>query len=85
MPKYTYKCKECDYAFEAVHGMFVKLQNCDECSMDGTLLRVPSVSYSMKSKVSSDKKTGEIVKEFIDSAKQEVEKQKKEMTEEFKK
>ena len=53
--------------------------------MDGTLLRVPSVSYSMKSKVSSDKKTGEIVKEFIDSAKQEVEKQKKEMTEEFKK
>lgn len=85
MPKYAYRCKECDHAFETVHGMFVKLQNCDECSMDGTLLRVPSVSYSMKSKVSSDKKTGEIVKEFIDSAKQEVEKQKKEMTEEFKK
>ena len=85
MPKYAYKCKECDHTFEAVHGMFVKLRNCDECSTDGTLLRVPSLAYSTKSKVSTEKKTGELVKEFIIGAKQEVEEQKKEMMEEFEK
>lgn len=85
MPKYAYKCKECDYAFEAVHGMFVKLQNCDECATDGTLFRIPSVAYSTKNKPSSDKKTGEIVKDFIRDVKKEVKEEKKKMKEEIEK
>ena len=85
MPKYAYKCKECDHAFEAVHGMFMKLRNCDECSIDGTLFRVPSTTYSTKSDTSTEKKTGELVKEFIGDAKKEVEEQKREMTEDYNK
>ena len=81
MPKYTYKCKECDHAFEVVHGMFVKLQRCDECAGDGSLFRVPSVAYSTKNKPSSDKKTGELVKEFIHDVKQEVKEEKSRMKE----
>ena len=81
MPKYTYKCKECDHAFETIHGMLVKLQNCDECTTDGSLYRVPSVTYSTKSKASVEKKTGELVKEFIHDAKQEVKEEKKKMKE----
>ena len=83
MPKYNYRCKECDHAFETVHGMFMKLRNCDECSTDGTLFRVPSVDYSTKNKASpeSEKKTGEIVKEFISDTKKEVEEQKREILE----
>ena len=83
MPKYAYKCKECDHAFEAIHGMFVKLQNCDECATDGSLFRIPSMDYSNKSKASSEKKTGELVKEFISDAKQEVREEKKKMKKEF--
>ena len=83
MPKYAYKCKECDHAFEAIHGMFLKLRNCDECATDGSLFRVPSVAYSTKSKASSEKKTGELVKEFIHDAKQEVKEEKKKMKKEF--
>ena len=83
MPKYAYKCKECDHAFEAIHGMFVKLQNCDECATDGSLFRIPSMAYSNKSKASSEKKTGELVKEFIHDAKQEVKEEKKKMKEEL--
>ena len=83
MPKYTYRCKECDHAFEAIHGMFVKLQNCDECATDGSLFRIPSAAYSTKSKASTDKKTGELVKEFIRDAKQEVKEEKKKMKEEL--
>ena len=83
MPKYAYKCKECDHAFEAVHGMFVKLRNCDECATDGSLFRVPSVAYSAKNKAPPEKKTGEIVKDFIRDAKQEVKEEKKKMKEEL--
>ena len=83
MPKYAYKCKECDHAFEAIHGMLLKLRNCDECATDGSLFRVPSVTYSTKSKASPEKKTGEIVKEFIRDAKQEVKEEKRKMKEEF--
>ena len=83
MPKYTYKCKECDHAFEAIHGMFLKLRNCDECATDGSLFRVPSVAYSTKSIASPEKKTGELVKEFIRDAKQEVKEEKKKMKEGF--
>ena len=85
MPKYTYKCKECDHAFEVVHGMSMKLQNCDACSRNGSLFRVPSITYSMKSDTSSENKTGEIVKEFISDVKKEVEEQKREMMEDHNK
>jgi len=87
VPKYAYKCKECDHAFEAVHGMFMKLRNCDECSIGGTLFRVPSVDYSTKNDASpeSEKKTGEIVKEFISDTKKEIEEQKTEMMEDYNK
>jgi len=83
VPKYTYKCKECEHDFEAIHGMFVKLQNCDECATDGSLFRIPSMAYSTKSKASSEKKTGELVKEFIHDVRQEVKEEKKKMKEEF--
>ena len=87
MPKYTYRCKECDHDFETVHGMFIKLRNCDECSTDGSLFRVPSIGYSTKNDASteSENKTGEIVKEFISDAKKEVEEQKREMKEDYNK
>jgi len=63
----------------------MKLRNCDACSADGTLFRVPSVSYSTKKKALSENKTGEIVKEFISDAKKEVEEQKREMMEDYNK
>ena len=85
MPKYAYRCKECDHTFETVHGMLIKLRNCDACSVDGTLFRVPSATYSTKNKAPPEKKTGELVKEFISGAKQEIEEQKKEMMEGFEK
>tara|TARA_R110000822_G_scaffold160404_1_gene300584 strand:+ start:2216 stop:2479 length:264 start_codon:yes stop_codon:yes gene_type:complete len=87
VPKYAYRCKKCDHCFEAVHGMLIKLRNCDKCSMDGSLFRVPSVDYSTKNDTSPEleKKTGEIVKEFISDVKKEVEEQKREMKEGYSK
>lgn len=55
--------------------------------MDGSLFRVPSVDYSTKNDTSPEleKKTGEIVKEFISDVKKEVEEQKREMKEGYSK
>tara|TARA_R110002111_G_scaffold95154_1_gene147300 strand:- start:888 stop:1145 length:258 start_codon:yes stop_codon:yes gene_type:complete len=83
VPKYAYRCKECEHAFETVHGMLVKLQNCDECSTDGSLFRVPSMAYYTKNEISPENKTGELVKEFIHDVKQEVKEEKKKMKKEF--
>lgn len=79
MPKYTYKCKECKNCFDIVHGMLVKLKDCDACNTIGTLFRVPSVSYSMINKEDKGPKTGAVVKEFIEDAKQDLKKEKAEM------
>jgi len=65
--------------------MLIKLRNCDACSVDGTLFRVPSATYSTKNKAPPEKKTGELVKEFIGDAKKEVEEQKREMMEGYNK
>jgi len=83
VPKYAYKCKECDHSFDAVHGMSVKLQDCDECTTAGSLFRIPSMAYSTKIKAPTEKKTGELVKEFIHDVKQEVKEEKKKMKGEF--
>jgi putative FmdB family regulatory protein len=80
MPKYAYKCKECDHAFEAVHGMFMKLRNCDECGTDGSLFRIPSTSFTANMP-SKDDKPGQIVKDFIEEAREEVQKEKERMKE----
>ena len=85
MPKYTYKCKECDHFFEEVHGMLIKLKDCNECSTTGSLFRIPSIAYSTIDKKSSKNKTGELVKEFISDAKKEVEEQKRDMMGDYKK
>mgnify|MGYP003625640165 FL=1 len=81
MPKYAYKCKDCDHVFEVVHGMLMKLENCEACGSHGALLRVPSLSYSTKKGPPAKSKTGSVVKEFIQDAKMEVEAQKQEMME----
>lgn len=81
MPKYAYKCNDCDHVFEMVHSMLMKLENCDACGASGALFRIPSLSYSTKKATASKLKTGSVVKEFIQDAKMEVEAQKQEMME----
>jgi putative FmdB family regulatory protein len=81
MPKYSYKCKDCEHVFEMVHSILMKLENCDACGSCGALFRIPSLSYSTKKETPVKSKTGSVVKEFIQDAKMEVEAQKQEMME----
>ena len=76
MPRYTYRCRACTREFEVFHGMSEKLESCEECS--GVLFRVPSTTFTTK-KIGGNEKPGQIVKEFIEDVKEEVEAEKQKM------
>ena len=46
MPKYVYKCNNCEDVFEKFHSIKTVLQDCEKClteyKMSGSLERVPS-------------------------------------------
>ena len=71
MPKYIYKCKECDFVKEVVHSMQEKLKDCNECDTIESLMRVPSFSLAI-SKGEGSKTSSTRVKDFIDEARDEL-------------
>ena len=71
MPKYVYRCKECDFVKEVVHSMQEKLKDCEECDTIDVLRRIPSFSLSIGT-TSNPETTGGRVKDFIDEARQEL-------------
>ena len=76
MPRYTYRCKSCVREFEVFHGMSERIESCDECS--GALFRVPSATFTTM-KTAAKNKTGQVVKEFIEDAREEIEAEKEKM------
>ena len=76
MPRYTYRCRVCTHEFEVFHGMSEKLESCEECS--GHLFRVPSTTFTTKN-TGAIEKTGQVVKEFIEDARKEIETEKEKM------
>lgn len=68
MPKYIYKCKECEKVFEKVHSMSERLTDCEYCDSIESLLKVPTaptIQYK-------DNEAGKVVKEYIENAKEEL-------------
>ena len=71
MPKYVYRCKECDFVKEVVHSMQEKLKDCQECGKIEALMRVPSFSLAI-SKKEENTSSGTRVKDFIEEARNEL-------------
>ncbi len=78
MPKYSYRCSGCDKEFELYHSMFESIERCILCEAE-EVKRVPYLNFS----VANSKKSGDIVKEFINDVKVDVEKEKKKLREEY--
>jgi putative FmdB family regulatory protein len=78
LPRYTYRCDVCGNSFEVSHSISEKLTDC-ECGKEGSLKRIPSLPFRV-SATPSEQKTGEIVKEFIEDTKKEVQATKQEMS-----
>jgi len=77
MPKYNYHCNSCDISFEEVHLMSEMVNNCKACESED-INRIP---YGWtKPHVNTKRKTGDVVKEFIEKEKEELKKQKESLS-----
>ena len=74
MPRYTYKCSECEEVFEINHSMSIKLKDCELCESLESLTRVPSSTFITTNSATTkgDKKVGDVVKNHIEESKKEL-------------
>jgi putative FmdB family regulatory protein len=79
VPTYCYYCESCDKHFEAFHSMKSIETICQLCSTEGQLVRVPSMPLYVKKN-----NAGNIVKQHIEEAKQQLREDKMQATEEYK-
>ena len=83
MPRYLYKCEKCEQYFEKNHSIVIKYKVCSEISEDdcqGALTRIPSFSRYIKVKSDSKTPTGELTRNTIEEARQELKEQKENLS-----
>ena len=80
MPKYTYKCTECDAVYSVRHRMSERLTNCDACKSNNTLVRVISNIVLEPGSDFTTKEPGHIVKKTIEDLREEIRTKKEELT-----
>jgi len=78
MPNYVYECSECGEVVEVFHSMSTELTDCELCLSKNTLNKIPEVPIYVKSKTS-----GNVVKQHIEDAKQQVREDKEKMTKDY--
>ena len=66
MPKYVYKCSECEEYFTMVHGMTERQEDCILCNASECLTRVPQMPHIKRQEASSGSKVGDEVKRAIE-------------------
>jgi len=80
VPRYRYKCTECQHDCEVTHSISEKLTDCEKCKLKNTLKRIP---FLMRIKKEGSSKTGDVVKQFIKDAKEDVSVEKKNFAKEY--
>jgi len=83
MPEYTYRCGACSVIYDRRHSIKEKLIDCEECEATGTLVRIPSAPLILKKDTSRGKigeQPGKVVKDFISNAKEEIKREKEDLT-----
>ena len=77
LPRYTYRCDACAEYFEVFHSIHDRLADC-KCGSEGSLKRVPSLPFRVSINQGSQK-PGEVVREFIEDTRREIEEEKRSM------
>lgn len=79
VPRYSYKCLECEKAFNVSHSMKEEYTYCDICEKD-SLVKV--FSPIRKRKQAKDKKVGDVVKKYIEDTKEDLKEEKEKLKKE---
>tara|TARA_R110000824_G_scaffold88551_10_gene217606 strand:- start:2844 stop:3092 length:249 start_codon:yes stop_codon:yes gene_type:complete len=81
MPRYNYRCEACEAQFLAMHSVDEILENCKLCESVKSLTKLLTMpSYALKQ--TKTKKVGQVTQDFIDEARHDLKKQKKDLTKE---
>jgi len=74
MPKYVYYCKKCEEEFEIRHSLKETIEICVLCEISHEIVRRPSAIFLSKKNdnIEGKNKAGSVVKETIESARQEL-------------
>ena len=77
MPKYKYRCADCDIEFIAYHSVKDKIRDCSYCGVINSLVRVPGTFVSsIDEKQKGD--VGALTREAIEEFRHDLEAQKAE-------
>jgi len=79
VPKYIYRCSECENEFETYHSMSDKLKDCEACELTGSLVRIPSLTIKVFKNTDNNTRVGEVVKSHIEDARQQLKKEKEKL------
>ncbi len=82
MPKYSYRCEECDSQYEVWHGMTEEHNECEVCGAP-SVVRVPSLLGEVI-RNNSKKKAGDLVNKTIEETRGEIKEYKKNLSKELK-
>ena len=77
MPKYCYKCPECEGEIEVRHGMTERLEDCKLCDNQGVLTRIPQLTNIVRKQEQGEREAGSLTKEYIEENKKILKEQKK--------
>lgn len=80
MPRYSYKCTECESIFDIFHSMSEEIEkyHCEVCQGERDVKKIPASFFSFER---SD--VGKITREHIREAKQDLREQRKEAIKDY--
>ena len=76
MPLYAYECGSCKEAFETRHSIKEDLEKCILCLELDSLRRIPAMPIIIKKEKGKPTRTGELVKKFIEEAREDLKSEK---------
>ena len=79
MPIYVYQCGDCLGEWKENHGMTEDIEDCFWCESKN-INRKPSEFVNLSKKINEKKNIGDITKEFIESSRQDIKDQKKDLS-----
>ena len=80
MPRYRYGCGECGEVIIVFHGFEETFSDCAKCSHSGSMQKLLSTPITIKKEATniSNKKIGELTKEYIEENRKVLKQQKEE-------
>ena len=79
MPRYRYRCSQCEASKAVFHMISETLSDCDECGGVDTMEKLVSTPHIKKEVIIERDKVGEITEEHIEANREILEQQKEEI------